>query len=266
MDTADQSIPTPTPDPQSARERFKAIRDYVIYYGVGRADRMEGFDLAIVQPETLAGRDLPDLKARGVLVIVYLSVGEAEPWRPWWAKVDPAWLLGKNENWGSYYVDTRQPGWQKLIIEQAGMFLAAGYDGLFLDTVDTAERYWQTRSGMIALIEGLRSAYPDALLVQNRGFNLAPSEAGVIDGLMAEGLSTSYDFTNKTYRQIDNPALASRLTQLREQTGVVILSLDYAAPEDKAGAARAVQIAREYGFIPAVSVILLNDIPDYGVQ
>jgi hypothetical protein len=53
------------------------------------------------------------------------------------------------------------------------------------------------------------------------------------------------------------------MVALHERTGLPILSLDYADPSDPATAARAVRIAQGYGFVPAVSVIELNDIPAY---
>jgi hypothetical protein len=119
---------------------------------------------------------------------------------------------------------------------------------------------------MISLIEGLRAAYPDALLVQNRGFEIAEEVAGSIDAVMFEDLSTSYDFDTLSYLRLDNGAEADRMVALHERTGLPILALDYAPPDDPATAARAVRIARGYGFVPAVSVIELDDIPDYGAE
>lgn len=242
------------------------IRNYMIYYGQGRADDLARYNLAIVQPETLTDAELAQLRAHGTLVVAYLSIGEAEPSRPWYkdGRVDQKWLLGLNPNWGSYYVDARQPGWQRLMHTLMGDYLTRGFDGVFLDTVDTAEAFPETRQGMIDLIRALRLAYPDALLVQNRGFDLIESVAASIDAVMFEGVSTTYDFATKTYGIVYNPAAARKLEQLSKTTGLPILALDYVPPDQPNIASWAVTVAAGYGFIPAVSVIHVDDIPDYG--
>ncbi len=157
---------------EKQRDRFKTILDYVVYYGEGRVDDLARYDLAIVQPETLTKEEIKELKSKGTLSIAYLSVGEAEPGRSWYTdgRVNPRWLLGKNENWGSYFVDASQAGWQDLMVELTGEFIKKGYDGVFLDTVDTAEAFPDTKAGMVDLIRNLRKNYPNAILVQNRGF------------------------------------------------------------------------------------------------
>jgi uncharacterized protein (TIGR01370 family) len=247
------------------RDRIRAIENYVVYYGQGRVDDLARYDLAIIQPDTLNTDELAALKAQGTLVVSYLSIGEAEPEREWYldGRVDPAWELGTNENWGSRFIDANQTGWQDLMIALTGEFIAKGFDGVFLDTVDTVDMFPQTLPGMVEIIRRLRATYPDALLVQNRGFTVVDQTAGDIDALMFEDLVTTYDFINSEYLYADNSYVAQQMAQLHADTGVVILALDYVAPDNPAGAYLAIQAANEYGFIPAVSTIMLDDIPDY---
>lgn len=252
----------------SPRERIKQIASYIVYYGTGRSDDLARYGLAIIQPDTLTSDQLADLKAQGTLAVAYLSIGEAEPGRPWYSdgRVDPRWLLGRNENWGSYFVDANQPGWQELMVQLTGDFIAKGFDGVFLDTVDTVDAFPQTLPGMVQLIHNLRATYPDALLVQNRGFTVIDQVASDLDALMFEDLSTSYDFINGRYLYQDDSYTAEQMADLSQRTGLVILALDYAPPDNPAMAYRSVQTAQHYGFIPAVSVINLDDIPDYGLD
>jgi uncharacterized protein (TIGR01370 family) len=252
-------------DSSTPRDRIRAIENYVVYYGQGRVDDLARYDLAIVQPDTLTAEELAALKTQGTLVVSYLSIGEAEPEREWYldGRVDPAWELGTNENWGSRFIDANQTGWQDLMIALTGEFIAKGFDGVFLDTVDTVDMFPQTLPGMVEIIHRLRATYPDALLVQNRGFTVVDDTAGDIDALMFEDLVTTYDFINSEYLYADNSYVAQQMAQLHADTGVVILALDYVAPDNPAGAYLAIQAANEYGFIPAVSTIMLDDIPDY---
>lgn len=252
----------------SARDRIRSIQSFVVYYGAGLLDELANYDLAIIDPNTLTPGEVTELESRGTLVVGYLSVGEIEGNDPWLSDgtVPRSWILGRNKNWGSLFVDANQQGWRDLMKQEAGRILDYGFDGVFLDTVDTAiDVAPRTEPGMIELIRGLRAAYPDALLVQNRGFDIAEQVASDIDAEMFEDLSTSYSFKDAEYIRVDNGDEAERLVSLHERTGLPILALDYADPSDTETAARAERIARSYGFIPSVSVIQLDEIPDYGL-
>jgi len=267
--TRPQATPTTlSGTPLPARQRIRQIKDYVVFYGKGQAEAMGRYGLAIIQPDTLTPDELSALRQKGTLVVAYLSVGEAEPNRPWYTdgRVDPKWLLGKNENWGSDYVDASQPGWQKLMHDLTGEYLQQGFDGIFMDTVDTVDAFPKTKPGMLALIRSLRTAYPQALLVMNRGFALAEQLAPELDAIMFEDLSTTYNFETKEYASADNAGTAEEMVALEKKTGLPILALDYAPPNNPALAQQAVQTARRYGFIPAVSVINLDMIVDYGLD
>lgn len=253
---------------RTPRKQIKSIENYVVYYGQGRVDDLSRYDLAIIQPNTLTQDEIARLKQAGTLVVSYLSIGEVEPDRVWYSdgRFDPVWELGTNENWGSRFVDANQPGWQNLMVALAGEIIDKGFDGIFLDTVDTVDLFPATRDGMITIIRLLRGAYPDALLVQNRGFSVIDEVAPYLDALMFEDLITSYDFSNGEYLYADHSFIAQQMQQLHEETGLVILALDYVSPENSAGAYLSIQTANEYGFIPAVSTIMLDDIPDYGLE
>ena len=261
-------VTSPVADVSSTRDQLRLISDYVVYYGQGRMDDLARFDLAIIQPETLDAGDRAELRASGTLVVAYLSLGEVEPYRPWYddGRVNPDWILGENPNWGSYYIDTTEAGWQALMVDIAGDYLAQGFDGIFMDTLDTVDLFPETTPGMIATVEALRKAYPQALLIQNRGFTVLDATAPSIDALMFEDLSTSYNFDTDTYITAENDALAARLSEIKANTGLVILALDYVAPGDTDSARRARDIARSYGFIPAVAEITLETIPDYDLD
>jgi hypothetical protein len=252
-----------------ARTRMGQIEDFVVYYGTGEIDGLARYDLAIIDPATLPRDEIADLRARGTIVVGYLSVGEIAAGDPWLTDgtVPRSWVLGRNRNWGSLFVDASQPGWQELMRQQAGeLLLEYGFDGVFLDTVDTAvDVAPETGPGMVDLIAGLRRAFPAAVLIQNRGFALLPGSMHDVDAVMFEDLSTTYDFDRTAYRRIrPDEGLVSDLISVHEQSGVPILALDYAEDGDRTTARRAVRIARSYGFVPAVSVIALDEIPDYG--
>lgn len=86
------------------------------------------------------------------LVLCYLSIGEAEDYRPYWQPAwnenPPEWLLEENPNWaGNYRVRYWDEDWQALITGSAdsylGKILNAGFDGVYLDLVDA---FWEFES------------------------------------------------------------------------------------------------------------------------
>ena len=92
----------------------------------------------------------------GRKVIAYLSIGEAEDYRPYWrrewdankdGKPDtnaPAFLLAENPDWhGNYRVKYWNAEWQKLILAAVDRIMAAGFDGVYLDIVDGFETFEQ---------------------------------------------------------------------------------------------------------------------------
>ena len=52
------------------------------------------------------------------LIIVYLSIGEAEDYRFYWNKKKPNWIVKENENWeGNCIVKYWSPEWKNIIKE-----------------------------------------------------------------------------------------------------------------------------------------------------
>jgi len=80
------------------------------------------------------------------VVLAYMSVGEAEAYRFYWKDVSRRMGLVVNENpkWrGNFRIRYWDPAWQRVLIGGRDSYLwriqAAGFDGVFLDTIDTAE-------------------------------------------------------------------------------------------------------------------------------
>jgi cysteinyl-tRNA synthetase len=122
-----------------------------------------GFDLFVIDYADDEGlpfsdADIRRLQADGRVVLAYLSIGEAETYRPYW---NPAWVVGSddecdaalsdaaptwldpvNPEWcGNYPVQFWDPDWQAIIFNYLDAIQAAGFDGVYLDKVDTFY-YW----------------------------------------------------------------------------------------------------------------------------
>jgi cysteinyl-tRNA synthetase, unknown class len=182
----------------------------------------DGTEDGMLRPAEIAQMKVkPDGTRR--LVICYLSIGEAESYRYYWAKrwswmhwgiwrpfwrlfgerLLPAWLGPQNAEWkGNYAVRYWHPGWQDLMINGPRSYLeriiAAGFDGVYLDKidqfVDMAGENPNSRLEMIAFVDRLakraRAIKPGFLVVPQNGEELLvnASYRALIDGLGKEDL------------------------------------------------------------------------------
>jgi cysteinyl-tRNA synthetase len=90
----------------------------------------------------------------GRKVVAYISIGEAEDYRPYWrtewvsngqrTAAAPAWLGIENPEWkGNYQVKYWNAEWQKLMLAAIDDAMGRGFDGVYLDIVDGFQTYEQ---------------------------------------------------------------------------------------------------------------------------
>jgi len=112
------------------------------------------YDILIIDPYfkkiKLTLEDINKLKEKPQggkrLIISYFSVGEAEKYRKYWKdewdKKLPNWISHENENWeGNYIVKYWSKEWQEIIEDMLGTQIKSGFDGVFLDTIDTYQSF-----------------------------------------------------------------------------------------------------------------------------
>jgi hypothetical protein len=147
-----------------------------------------------------------------------------------------------------------------------------GFDGIFLDTVDNVSVYPEMFDAMVELIEDFRSQMPDAPIIMNQSFNLMRKVAPVIDGVMLEGFTTSYDWDNKRYRR-NPPAwddnglqwVKRDIKPLQVKYPFQVVVLDYAEPQQTEFIQAAEDRAATFGFLHCVAPVNLDDVYHYTV-
>lgn len=86
----------------------------------------------------------------GRKIVAYISIGEAEDYRPYWqaewggqkAPSAPAWLGAENPDWkGNFRVKYWHADWQRLILAAIDDAMDRGFDGVYLDIVDGFEAF-----------------------------------------------------------------------------------------------------------------------------
>ncbi len=229
---------------------------------------MASYEMAIIDPDAHAQADVEQLAEAGTLPIAYVNVGEIETYRSYYSQVQPDWILGKNPNWEDhYYIDAREAGWQDLMLHEViPGIMDKGYEGLFLDMVDTAMPglHPETRPGMVELIRRIRETFPDALLIMNHGFFLADEVGPLLDGILAEGVFTRYNFDTRAYERTPVPEQQSKvriLQSFQDEHGVQAFTLNYYAGASDELRAYARERARFYELPSFTSTVELDTIP-----
>ena len=222
---------------------------------------------------------MKQLNAIGVVTIGYISVGEDDQLRvgdatgpagkaSWYFDRDNDQQPDQNGIWKSWFANANDPQWRADRIAEAKKLVSDyGFNGIFLDTIDTAQLYPESQPGMTRLIKELRDAMPDGVIVLNQGFSVLPAIAPSADGLMLESFTATYDFDSKTYTMNLPQALDyhrkrvdSLITPIRAKHPMQMLVLDYAGKDDTANMKIAADRAATFGFLFSASPINLDDV------
>ncbi|MBM3549004.1 MAG: endo alpha-1,4 polygalactosaminidase [Alphaproteobacteria bacterium] len=232
-----------------------------------------GYDFLVFEAE--AHPPLEPLIDRGKKVVGYISLGEVEQFRSYFAEVKAEGILRQeNENWkGSFFVDVRDPRWTKRVVEElVPDILRRGFQGIFMDTLDNPPHLERTdpkaNAGMTEaaarLVCTLRRNFPGMIIVLNRGYELLPSVERDIDMVLGESVYADYDFAEKKYGRVDEPTYRQQVEILqaaaRRQPKLKILTLDYWDPNDPKGIADIYRVQAANGFSPYVATVELDEL------
>ena len=232
-------------------------------YQLRGADRAAASSSDLVVVDSNSSGLLPRLKQKPGggrrAALAYLSLGEAETWRPYWKSCctggqRPSWLTDKTQGWANnYVVKYWEPGWKAIIKERAAQMIRMGFDGLYLDRVDTWESVkapGSSKAEMIALVREVaaaaRAVRSDAAILVQNGEELL-GDAGylaAIDGVAKESLLYGLPGSGRRNSAGDISASLAPLKRAKAR-GKAILVVEYMSPSDSAAAE-----IRCHGFVP----------------
>ena len=182
-------------------------------------------------------------------------------------------MLEENPSWpGTHRVDVRQDVWRKAILDGVARLRKMGFEGLFMDTLDTPpyleevdpKRFKGMAAAAVDLVKSVRKRWPDMPIIMNRGYALLPDLVNDIDAVVAESLMTTYDGGARAYKWIDPKTLAEHIKLLAPRKTrtppLPVLSLDYWNPDDPATIREIYRLERSLGASPYVGTIALDRI------
>lgn len=241
-----------------------ALPTFAVYYGdTAPASDFAPYDVIVFDDATHP--PLAPLRDRPRQILAYVSLGELRQ-----DKADilatleaEGALWGQHPYWQSYYVDITHPAWEHyLLYEQLPAIMAKGFDGVMLDTVDSALAKGitckvNTYDYLVKIITAIRAKYPDIKIMINRGLPLISAIHDSIDYILAESIYINFNLASgegKIYPQAQLEQNVSFLQQAAlKYSGLVVYSLDYWNPEDADGILHIYKKQRGWGFVPYVA-------------
>jgi cysteinyl-tRNA synthetase len=176
------------------------------------------------------------------LVVSYMSIGEAETYRPYWNKAwksqPPTWLGKENREWrGNYAVRFWDDQWQSIIFDYTDKIAAAGFDGVYLDKVDEFETMGH-KDDMVEFVRRIASRVkakqPDFLVISQNGDELIPNKKfrDVLDAFAREDLFLGEDDDGKPNKSASIKESIARLQLFAsEQKPVLVVEYPSNAPQ-----------------------------------
>jgi len=230
----------------------------------------------------------------GRKVVAYISIGEAEDYRPYWRKewashgrltaAAPAWLGAENPEWkGNYRVKYWQAEWQKLILTAIDEALTHGFDGVYLDIVDGFETFEFEQDGnqfiddrlnpetkqsyrrdmvdwVKAIAERARARNPAALVIPQNGSQLV-AHADFLETISAIGIEDLFTNGNQVQPQSHTNEVLGHLKQLAAANKPVLV-IEY--PQTAQRQALSKQLAEQNGLVWLVTDRQLKTLGESG--
>ncbi|MEP2775666.1 MAG: MJ1477/TM1410 family putative glycoside hydrolase [Luteolibacter sp.] len=208
-------------------------------------------------------------KARpGRKIIAYISIGEAEDYRPYWKKTwlkngkataaAPSWLGEENPDWkGNFRVRYWQPGWQEIMLPVIADAMKQGFDGIYLDIIDGFETWefdgkdWidnrpnpetqqSYRRDMVDWVKAIaaraREENPDAIVIPQNGSQLLVHK-DFVETISAIGVEDLFSIGNKKQSASHTKTVLNYLKPLTA-AGKPALIIEYPTKPEKQAASQ----------------------------
>ncbi len=268
------SVPLSRGGQLSPADRLRAARTWVSYYSGGQIPQLLQYDVVDIDVEDGAAnyepQDVAVLKSQGKLVLSYINIGSAEPFRSYWSQVQP-YILKKYPGWDEFYMDASKPGYRDVLLGTVvPQILGKGVDGLFLDNVDAGSDTGRSdvTAGIVELVRQIHASHPSTLLIAQSSNLRVLTERGsdgrpfyqYVQGLAREEVSATYQGGYRKIPVRQSDAMLQTLAAWRSK-GLTVFTLDYA--NSKELAQYAIARARAYHLIPYVGIRELNRVSSW---
>jgi hypothetical protein len=136
-------------------------------------------------------------------------------------------------------------------VRQAKEAMAAGFSGLFMDTLNVELTYPEDVPHLLTLVAAIREEAKPGYLLANRGFGMLPRLAELVDGVVFESFSARWTDGGYAPWPADVLEFHAQIAEQLLQLELDLYALDYA---DTAGLTEfAIRRANQFGLQCVVS-------------
>lgn len=188
-------------------EALFQVDSFNIYYGYPDQNKLEELsqhDAVILEPTAFTKEQISFLQKEDVLVFGYVSLVQLENWNKDLKKnvIPSDYWLQEGERlpvaeWDTYIMNISKEHYREVLMHKIETEVSEkNLDGIFFDTVDDIDFYFQDdataqqamRTGYAELLKDIEIAYPNMLIIQNRGFESYKTVSRKkVDGILWEG-------------------------------------------------------------------------------
>ena len=246
----------------AAERTPKSIAFY--YNSIDSVRELMTYDRVVVTPNLISQQQIASLHQAGTQVFAYLSIGEydGKTLPPSLTDISPV----QNASWQSHVMDLSAIEWQEHIAALAAQYMRQGFDGLFLDTLDSYQLFAEQaahktkqQQELVKIIHDLAAIKPAPTLILNRGFEVLEPLSRVVHAVAAESLYHAYSPLSDHYRKVNAEDQAWLRLQLNrvKALGLEVMVIDYIPENDRGAQKQAALRLLNEGYTPYVSDGLL---------
>lgn len=232
---------------------------------------LQNFDQVVVQTDQITALEKKRLQGSGVELLAYVSIGEIDRSDKLYSKLKKDWIAATNKNWHSDVLDIRKLAVSNFLwLNYVKPVMKAGYQGVFLDTLDSYQLVAKTvkqrhayEQGLIRIINNIKKHWPQAIIIINRGFAIIPTLANKINGVVAESLFSAFGGDKKGYTRVskaDRQWLTIVLRRIQKKYHLPVTVVDYLPDNHWSEATGLAKKIMALGFKPWISDGHLNSV------
>lgn len=235
------------------------------YNNIDSVRELMSYDRVVVNSNLITEKQIETLHLANTSVFAYISIGEFSGGQLPTSLRDAAMV--ENTTWHSHAMDLTYPRWQSYLLQQAQGYLDKGFDGLFLDTLDSYMLFAQgdeqqvQQHALISIIQRLQIMNPQPRLILNRGFTIIPKLKQPIEAVAVESLWHSYHPVNDSYlnvKKADTAWLQGKLETVKS-LGIEAIVIDYLPTASRSAQVKLAKRLIAAGYTPYVSDGLLYE-------
>lgn len=227
------------------------------------------FDHLVLEPAHIDASAIKFLHSQNTQLFAYLSIGEFDGNKHDLLAERLSGSTGNivNHAWDSHVMNLVDDNWQDYLLTRARHLHEQGYNGLFLDTLDSfqllpVEKQEQQRKGLIQILSKLQTEIPELKLIFNRGFEVIHELPKKPTAVAIESIYAGWDPSNNRYVPVpddDRIWFKQHIDPLRAKS-IPLIAIEYLPFERRDEARKIVKKLQDEGFIPFVGTPHLDSL------